>query len=275
MKALARSLRAVLVGEDADFPFIAFRRTAIIRLLDWINAHVTYRLLDGTIVISTMLQDYFTARFRKSAEVLRVPIMVDTAAYARPDGQPAAGTGRADRRIVYCGNLRNDGEIAGLLRVFSLIAGDFPASRLQIVGELLDDRRMAEFHGLIASLGLSARVEFTGLRPQAEIPAILSQGDVMVLPRAAGTFSTAGFPTKLAEYLASGKPVIVTSTGDIPKYLQDGVDAFLAPPGDTEAFAGRLRHVLAHPGEAAEVRPPRPADRRDPLRHPRAKPAHR
>lgn len=75
----------------------------------------------------------------------------------------------------------------------------------------------------------------------------------MALPRASGIFSTAGFPTKLSEYLATAKPVVVTDTGDISKYLQDGVNAFLVPPDDAAAFAQALRHVMSHPEVARTV----------------------
>ena len=75
----------------------------------------------------------------------------------------------------------------------------------------------------------------------------------MALARAEGLFSTAGFPTKLGEYLASGKPVVTTATGGIPRYLRSGVDAFLVHSGDTVAFAETLRYVMSHPEHATEV----------------------
>ena len=46
---------------------------------------------------------------------------------------------------------------------------------------------------------------------------------------------------------------MVTRTGDIDTYLADGVNVYFTPPDDEAAFAERLRHVLGHPDEAAEV----------------------
>ena len=46
---------------------------------------------------------------------------------------------------------------------------------------------------------------------------------------------------------------MVSAVGDIPTYLQDGVDAYLCEAGDLPAFAARLGHVLDHPAEAALV----------------------
>ena len=56
----------------------------------------------------------------------------------------------------------------------------------------------------------------------------------------------------MAEYLASGTPVVVTAVGDLPLYLRDGIDAYMVAPGDTEAFAARLRDALSDP-RAAQV----------------------
>ena len=248
-KVLAKSLGAVLVAEECEFPFNYYKRTAAVSMKMWFNDHVGYRLLDGVIAISTFLEDYFSVRLGKKAGLLRVPILIETDRFA----STAEHRDGEDKRIIYLGTLAHDGEVAGLLRAFSLVAGEFPQWSVQVIGDLSDEKQAAELKGLVAELGLDGRVQFTGHCSRRDIPSVLSQGDVMALPRAAGTFSQAGFPTKLGEYLASGKPVVVTSTGDIPQYLQDGVNAFLTPPGDTDAFAERLRYVMSHPEEAAEV----------------------
>ena len=51
-------------------------------------------------------------------------------------------------------------------------------------------------------------------------------------------------PCKVGEYLCTGRPVIVTGLGEIPKYLQDGVSAYLAKPDNEEFFAYKLEEVL-------------------------------
>ena len=248
-KTLAILLGALLIVEECEFPFAARRKTAAVRATMWFNDHIGYRMPDGVFVISTCLQDFFATRLRKTAGVLRVPILVETDTFAHPIDAPD----RTERRVIYCGNLNHEGEIAELLQAFSEVAGDLPSWSVQIIGDLAEGQRRTELITLIAQLGLNGRVQLLGERPRKEIPGLLAGGDVMVLPRAARIFSLAGFPTKLGEYLASGKPVVVTGTGDIPLYLQDGASAFVTPPGDSAAFARALRYVMTHPREAAEV----------------------
>jgi glycosyltransferase involved in cell wall biosynthesis len=253
-RTLATSIGAVLIAEKAEFPFVYVRNTVAVRATMWFHDRFIYRLFDGAIVISSFLSDYIGARLRKTAKLLHIPILVDTAAFGRQaDGSKRDRPDPPHHCIIYIGCLDHDGEVAGLLRAFSEVAGDFPDWSVQIVGQLIESNWLTQLRALIPELGLDGRVEFAGHRPRRDIPVLLSEGDVMALPRAAGTFSSAGFPTKLGEYLASGKPVVVTATGDIPKYLQDGVNAYVTPPGDTAAFARALRRAMANPAEAAEV----------------------
>ena len=51
-----------------------------------------------------------------------------------------------------------------------------------------------------------------------------------------------GFPTKLGEYLATGKPVVVTRVGEIPLFIKHGENGYLADP-TPESFSKQLSWV--------------------------------
>jgi glycosyltransferase involved in cell wall biosynthesis len=246
---LAKSIGTVLIAEQSEFPFVYFPKTIAVRMKMCFNEHVTYKLLNGIIVISTYLYEYFAAHVKTPDKILQVPILVEPRFFEQSDSPHE----NKERKIIFCGNLEHEGEVPELLRAFGLVAAEFPLWRLEVIGPLPRRHVMAGLQTLVEELGLMGRVDFTGAMARAAIPARLSAGNIMALPRAAGTFSTAGFPTKLAEYLATGKPVVVTNTGDISQYLQDGVSAFLVPPNDTAAFARALRYVMLNPELAAEV----------------------
>ena len=86
-----------------------------------------------------------------------------------------------------------------------------------------------------------------------DLPMYLAQASILVLARPSSRQSEAGFPTKLGEYLATGKPVLVTRTGEIGSYLVDNFNVFFAPPDDISAFAERIRYILQNPEEASAV----------------------
>lgn len=249
-KLLTKFLGAPLIAEKSECPFVYLRKTLSVRMNMWFNEHVTYRWIDGVIVISTFLQKFFEAHADKAVKILNVPILVESGNFAHG---ACKGTSSTERKIIYCGNLEHTGEVEELLMAFSQVAAEFPEWCVEVIGPLPHLRPVANLKKMIERLGLVGRVTFAGAVARSDIPRRLNAGDVMALPRASGIFSTAGFPTKLGEYLVSGKPVVVTATGDIPVYLKDGVSAYLVPPDDLNAFAERLRYVISHPLESAEV----------------------
>ena len=62
-----------------------------------------------------------------------------------------------------------------------------------------------------------------------------------------------GFPTKLGEYLMTAKPVVVTSTGEIPCYLQDNEHAYIALPDDDISLSEKLREALRFPDKSLTI----------------------
>jgi glycosyltransferase involved in cell wall biosynthesis len=47
--------------------------------------------------------------------------------------------------------------------------------------------------------------------------------------------------------------VVTTAVGEMPRYFQDGVTAFMCPPGDPQVYGDKIAHLLSDPGLAAAV----------------------
>jgi glycosyltransferase involved in cell wall biosynthesis len=58
---------------------------------------------------------------------------------------------------------------------------------------------------------------------------------------------TDGFGLVVAEAMASGIPVIVTSTSGAADWVTDGVNGYVVPPRDSAAIRERLRHLIDKP----------------------------
>jgi hypothetical protein len=48
------------------------------------------------------------------------------------------------------------------------------------------------------------------------------------------------YPTKVVEYLATGKPIVTTAPGELAFYLKDRENAFVADMDDTSTFASKM-----------------------------------
>ena len=115
-----------------------------------------------------------------------------------------------------------------------------PVCRLMIVGE---GPAEGELRVLSNQLNIADRVEFMGTR--RDIPALLSQMDVFVLPSL-----YEGFGIAILEAMAAGKPVIATTVGGIPEFVEHGHSGLLVSPGDSKTLAEAIKEVIAHPEQA-------------------------
>lgn len=60
-------------------------------------------------------------------------------------------------------------------------------------------------------------------------------------------------PTTVLEAMASGRPVITTSTGGMPDMVVNGLSGLLVAPGDVAALRDALGHLLGDPARAGQL----------------------
>lgn len=154
--------------------------------------------------------------------------------------------------IAFTGTFNNakDG-VDILIKAFGKIANKYPEYHLYLAGFWHYDVPMQE--KLIEELNLKNRVSYLGVLDKEHIPLFLANSELLVLSRPDSHQAQGGFPTKLGEYLATGKPVCVTKVGEIPNYLQDNINAFMADPGNVDSFADAMDRALGNPVNAKLV----------------------
>ena len=87
---------------------------------------------------------------------------------------------------------------------------------------------------------LENAVTFLGFR--SDIPALLSQLDILVVPSLQEPFGKI-----VIEGMAMQKPVIASRVGGIPEIIVPGETGLLVPPGDAEALRQALETLLIRP----------------------------
>jgi glycosyltransferase involved in cell wall biosynthesis len=132
-----------------------------------------------------------------------------------------------------------------LIDAFARIAGEFPQSRLLIVGRRQSETYAEELRRQVARLDLGERIEFQPAIAQAELAALMAGAAVLVLPSA-----SEGLGRVILEAMAAATPVIGSDVGGIPDLIENGVNGFLVPPDDERALARRLAWILENPQQA-------------------------
>lgn len=105
----------------------------------------------------------------------------------------------------------------------------------------------------IAKRSLSAQISVQTKLPYAELRALYASSAGLLIPLDPESLQDkARFSQKIAEYLATGRPVVTTAVGEIPYYFKHNVNAYVTKfsPGD---YADCLNFLLNHPQEACAV----------------------
>lgn len=102
----------------------------------------------------------------------------------------------------------------------------------------------------IKKLGLDEYFIFTGAVDYEKIPQYISAADITLAPfnpkkhEMTNKYSLFYTPLKIFEYMACGKPIISTSTGNVKKMITNGVTGILIEPGDSKALAEKIIYLI-------------------------------
>ena len=112
-----------------------------------------------------------------------------------------------------------------------------PGFDLLIVGDGPWRGRLAT---LVENLGLQERVRLLGARPHAELPAIYSAADALVLAS-----SREGWANVLLEAMACGTPVIASNIPGNPEVVRESAAGVIAEENAPEGIAAAIRQLFA------------------------------
>jgi glycosyltransferase involved in cell wall biosynthesis len=159
------------------------------------------------------------------------------------------GVGEAPLAL-YIGHISYGSEVSLILEALPHVLQAAHDIRIVIVGSgdgvpaLREQARRA---------GLAERVVLAGWVDHARTPVYLAAADLALYPYRDTLINRAKSPSKIAAYMAMGKPIVASAVGEIVAYLEGGRAGLLTAPGDARAFAGGMVALLRDPARAARL----------------------
>lgn len=141
------------------------------------------------------------------------------------------------RYVAALGRLVHNKGFDLLVRAFALVAQRHPDVTLRIGGS---GPAESELRRIVAELGLDGRVELLGRLTREEVAAVMAGADVFVMPSRLEPFGIV-----ILEAWRAGTPVIATTVGGPPEFVQEDVTGLLADPVDTDLLAEKLDRLLS------------------------------
>jgi glycosyltransferase involved in cell wall biosynthesis len=190
---------------------------------------------DGIIAISDTLMNLAKEYASNKCHIIKIPILVDFEKYYIPDKSSDATA----PYIFHSGTLyeQNDGFV-GMLEAFGKATELVKKPILFIsTGTISKSPHREEIKRIINQYHLKDKVFFTGYISDEELKENLSKASLVIINKYLNQQNTYCFSTKLGEYLAAGKPVIITNVGEAMNWLKDGESAYIIEPNDTDLLA--------------------------------------
>jgi len=155
--------------------------------------------------------------------------------------------------LCYMGNmmLAKD-NVDNIIQAFSLIKDAHPNVDLYLYGTPVE-KDLSALTDIIQKLNIKNRVFIKGRVSYNEVAQILANAKVLVTSQPNTKRAEGGFPTKMAEYMMSHTPMLVTNVGEIHNYVTDNVNTFMVEPCNPVEYAAKLDFILSHNAEAMNI----------------------
>lgn len=205
-----------------------FKKMHPLYIANCLNINCFYKKADGIVCISRFFEDFYK---KKGCKTIRIPAILDSG-----NIEYKAHLLNSPLKIAFFGSL---GGTKDLLDDFLIAFNEYhslnKAFQFHIYGP-----SQADIDNLLVKNGISystrESIFIHGKMSHKETLSAVMNSDFTFFARSNRRSSQAGFPTKFAESMALGTPVITNLTGDISLFLRDGVNGFVLNDLKKESF---------------------------------------
>lgn len=231
-----------IIEERNEYPHILLKNNKLKFIYGQFHIIIAYRFLDGMIVMTNKLLQYYTPLTSKKTKFEIINMTVDNNRFEVEHNKIFSPS---YNYIAYCGGLTEDKDgVLTLIKAFHAVSNAMPDLKLLIIGKGGEVQNNA-INSLIHTLMLKEKIILTGFLLNEVLTLYLLNAKALVLPRPKSFQNEGNFPTKLGEYLSTGNPVIVTRVGVVPEFLFDGKNAYIAEPNSAESLAAKIIELVS------------------------------
>lgn len=142
--------------------------------------------------------------------------------------------------IVFPGSFQWHQGLDIAIRALARAREQVPNVELHLYG---NGRLEPELRALAHSLNLNGSVRFFGSVPLDQIPEVMANADLGVVPKRADGFGDEAYSTKIMEFMSQGVPVIVSRTKVDTYYFDDTVVRFF-DSGDVQGLTDAMLELI-------------------------------
>lgn len=215
---------------------------------------------DAVICCSHFIRNQFTRHVDYPEQrIYVIPNGVDLDRFRPADRRAcrqALGIGQDDLVVLFAGQVNHQKGLLHLVRACKALLPDLPAHLLVAGSSTLWRSAAATPHDALSPYERQVLDEaraitatFLGKVASAQMPAVYGAADVFVCPSVWDDPA----PLVLREAMAAGLPIVATTAGGIPEFVEHNQTGILVRPGAVDDLARALRALLENPALRREM----------------------
>lgn len=227
------------------------RNPLIIRGTAWMERCI-YNRASEIVALTQGIASDIVRRGWRADKVHQLPCAVDTAQFVADEAardEVRSAHGWSDRFVLlYFGALGEANNLPVLVRAAQRLAHR-PDIRLVLVG---DGFRRPWLQEQVRALGLQ-NVQVLPPVPKSQAPAYLAAADACVVSLQDLPVFAGAIPTKLVEYMASGRPVLCGVPGEARRIVEAAQAGHCFEPDDDQRLAQLVEQLRDDPAQARQL----------------------
>ncbi len=233
---------AVAQGQTSSRPLLSLTD----RLADFV-----YRRADALVGVTESICKALVRRGVPAGRVSHIPNGTDTQLFSPREERAAARTAlglNGEFAAVYAGTIGLAQGLDTVLDAAKLLR-DATDVRFILVGDGVEKPKLLE-RAKREGIG---NVTFIDRRPRSEMPALLNAADVVLVTLRKQPLFEGALPSKTAEAMACGRPVVMTVAGEAAELLERAGAGIAVEPESPQALADGVLKMRAEPELAARM----------------------
>lgn len=235
-RVFSKLFRIPLVSHYVEYrTAFSNKRRLWIKINDSLFDKYFMRFVDGVLPIS----EYLIKHMKKSGynkPYIKIPPLVDFEIIEKHIEQQST-----KKYFLYNGSLGYSDAIDLILESFNLVNDDRFYLYMVLNGSLDDMKVFKEklnMHPKKKRIKIFSKLEYKVLLE------LLYDAKALLVPLNDSIKDKARFPQKIAEYSATGNPIISTNYGEVKKYFKDEENALIADSFSSVLIAGKMNFVI-------------------------------
>ncbi len=149
-------------------------------------------------------------------------------------------------KLIYHGTIAERFGLHNVISAMPILLKDVPDSILNIYGRY-EGSYLIKLKNLVSDLNLSENVNLNGRINREQLPDLINNHDIGIVPYLQTDYMNLSLPTKAFEYIAAGLPLVSTKLKDLHETFDDSCITYVED-SDSKQIAGAISFICFNPG---------------------------